>query len=803
MDNTWLFFPDRPVRLNDNILWKKEKNDIVWQQIEDIGQRLVQPIINKYASDSITFAIHGDWGAGKSSFQGMIKDRTEQLLKESGSVNRIKFCEYVASSYVNPDVSARTTLAMQVLTALADGDRSKALECFQTHSFYIGKEPSHLPDPRSIQLNVDLQSLATYLARLVDFPDLLSKELEGKEGQIKPFGEGVAGILVVMIDDLDRCPLETVTEILSITQQWGKVQNLFFILAINQNILLEAIRERTPEKAIFDPDYALEKYVQHTVTVPSLDTERLGSYVQNLLQEYDDEVSKAISENVIYLEKGLRYKTPRAVKRCLNTIRPDIKAQINSGQDPKKVIKERVLQYAWREFYTRFFVPSVKSDLPRPIFQKAWEDLESACRAYVQEAAYRQDFDDEKLDFLIKRVKNYYRDTLFPESLDRELVRYLAEPPYWLLDISDGEISQRDIASRIPGLVDKRMINPDDDPDTEFMNLYNAYRIALQREQPDEEVAMQYAFKAAQIVQDKIDLIPSHRADEVGNIAFSAERIGLIPFADGLFQLALKLKPDHPNNMKGYISLIADAQLKEKYDKGFDLIKRLENDFPDFKPLEVLALNIQMHHLIHEPFTISDEKIQELLKQLDTNRDSFEAWRSAMLLASQLKRYDLLRKISEKTLQPEIANSASYIYTRVRGLADSICDLNKPPEGKREAMEIYRRFLLRREVIDTDALTSIMHNYATLLYSQDYDDEAGKLWYEVYQLKPNDPKIRNNYSSYLIRGKRGDLAQKVQAGEAIYEMFLQPVNQVMPDRFSDADYIERFFSLFDGVAVGS
>jgi len=807
--NAWLFFPDRPVKLrHGNILWTQE-DDIVWQQIEDIARRLIEPVASNFSSDSITFAIHGEWGAGKSSFQGMIRDRTEELEKEllGDCRSRIKFCEYIASSYINLDVDVRTTLAMQVLTALANDDRSKALECFEATSFKTEKEQLSTPDPRSIQLNVDLQSLATYLSRLVDFPSLLSKELEGR-GQIKPFGEGIPGILVVLIDDLDRCPLETVTEILSITQQWGKVRNLFFILAINQNVLLEAIRERAPEKVISDPDYALEKYVQHTVTVPSLDSNRLRSYVQNLLQEYyeHDEVSKAISDNVEYLELGLRYRTPRAVKRCLNTIRPDIRAQISSNQDPKKAIKERVLQYSWREFYSKFFIPSVKSNAARPVFQKAWEDLESACRAYIQDASYRQDFDDEKLDFLIKRVKTYYRDLSFPEFLDRDLVRYLAHPPYWLLNIADEANLKKDSASRIPGLVDESLLRTVSvNLDNEFKRLYNANRVAIEREQPDVKTAMQYALEAAQIVQENFDVIPGHRADEVGNLAFSAESFGFIPFADALFQLALRLKPNHPNNMRGYVSFIADAQLGERYDIALNLLHQLERDFPDFRPDLVRGLKAQMARLTGNQISIPEDQLQQLLTQVEEHPTDKQLWATSMSFASHLSDYDLLIKLTEKTLRPEFISSFSLsdVYTRLRGLADSLSQLEQPMEARREALEIYSRFLSKSEIVESDHIPDILHNYAVGLYRYDYDDEAGKLWYEAYKIRPNDSRIRNAYSSYLIRAKRGDLAERIQEGKPISEMVLQPVHQVMPAQFSNADYIDRFFSLFDQIAVKS
>ena len=167
-------------------------------------------------------------------------------------------------------------------------------------------------DPRGLQPYVNLQLAAAYLSRLANFPTLLNDELTG-HGKIKPFGEGKPGVLVVMIDDLDRCPYPVVYEILRITQQWGSVQNLFFVLAINQKVLARAISEGAPDQIKGDPDYAVEKYVQHTVTVENLDPDRLRAYVRRLLDGYynDFETSRVIADNVAYLETRLRYKTPR------------------------------------------------------------------------------------------------------------------------------------------------------------------------------------------------------------------------------------------------------------------------------------------------------------------------------------------------------------------------------------------------------------------------------------------------------------------------------------------------------------
>jgi KAP family P-loop domain len=830
-NNSWTYFSDRPVGQHGNILWTQD-DDIIWKQIEDIAQRLVEPLTEKSQSESITFAIHGDWGAGKSSFQEMIKDRAKQIeVTSKETPSRLKFCEYIASSYVSLDADVRTTLAMQVLTVLANGDCLKVLEYFKSTSFQETKGKSS-SDPRSAQQNVDLQNLATYLSRLVHFPNLLSDALEGR-GIIRPFGEGVPGVLIIIIDDLDRCPLETITEVLSITQQWGKVNNLFFILAVKQDILLEAIKNKEQKNASFDPDYALEKYIQHAVTLPSLDANRLEKYVESLLKSYyeDDEVSKIILDNVIYLEKGLRYKTPRAVKRCLNTIRPHIQSQINYGNssrsdDYKRKMKEHILHYSWREFYTNYFEKSFKTSENRLTSGEIWRELELACIEYVKEYNLKKYFDEEKLDLLLDRIKDRYRDPLFPKPLDRDLVKYLATPPYWG-GSWDDTLTDKDNNNPTSPVINNSTKDKNEDSnhsknsdeegnkntnfftksllvnskvsnvDLEFVRLYNAHRIKIGQDDPDVEAAMDYALKAAQLVEGNFDSIPSHRADEVGNLALKAESFEFIPFADAMFQLALKLKNNHPQNMQNYVSFIADEKYSLRYKDALEILADIEKNHSDFKPEVTFKLKAQIAHLTGKETPITDEVMKSLLNKIDSDPSNLDLWNSGMSIALQVKNYDLLVSITKKTLKPEFAISNSYIYLRIRALADALGSLKDPSIAKDEAMQLYHLLLLNKDTLNLSSirLSDIQHNYAGLLYSKDYDDEAGKLWYEAYNLQPKDENINNSYSSYLIQGKRGDLAQKVQSGELLTEIFLQPKHQNMPECFSTADYIEKFFNL--------
>lgn len=57
--------------------------------------------------------------------------------------------------------------------------------------------------------------------------------------------------------------------------------------------------------------------------------------------------------------------------------------------------------------------------------QRAWRTLESVCVAYVREPGIFSDYDEQKLDFELQRVKVQYGNDPFTVPLDRDLVKYL------------------------------------------------------------------------------------------------------------------------------------------------------------------------------------------------------------------------------------------------------------------------------------------------------------------------------------------------------------------------------------------
>jgi len=328
--------------------------------------------------------------------------------------------------------------------------------------------------------------------------------------------------------------------------------------------------------------------------------------------------------------------------------------------------------------------------------------------------------------------------------------------------------------------------------DADFMQLYITSTSAYER--GDKDTSMRTALELYKLARNNVGNLPSHRSDEVGNLGLRAEQLRRYDFADALFQLALYMKPTHANNMQHYISFILDTARRERYELTGKLLRRLESpEHKDHRPERTLRLRAQWAEATDQPFALSDAQKQELVYRVSTQARDFGVYSSAMLLATEVaKSPELMLQLFEASLSD--ADSVTYVYRRLRGLADSLTDFRSKIEIRQQAMEIYRRLLQHPEWIGEAGVNAVVHNYATLMYVYDYKEEAGRLWHRVYLAAPNDSQIQSAYAGYLITAKAYEQARKVQAGELLEgEPVLQKQAARTPEQFSDAPYIDRAF----------
>jgi KAP family P-loop domain len=285
MDSTsyrnWIFTDDRPIATeDDDLLWH---NDNIHEKLQHIAERIIGPLYletSKYSfqiSNSMTFAIYGRWGMGKSSALKMLKEKVLCIAKREGVSERFKLCEYVASAYEPFAMDARITLAQCIFTTLS-GSNSRAIQLLgeQINSYREGIIKTG-PDRHIIARDsYTLQEIATNLSKLIDFDQILQEKMLGNDGK--------SCVLLILIDDLDRCTDNFIWQILNFIQQLSDVPNIFFALAVEEKCLKSAVDKLSSKHDNeTDSDLALEKYIQHEISVPNMSEDSLPHFIEKLL----------------------------------------------------------------------------------------------------------------------------------------------------------------------------------------------------------------------------------------------------------------------------------------------------------------------------------------------------------------------------------------------------------------------------------------------------------------------------------------------------------------------------------------
>lgn len=154
-------------------------------------------------------------------------------------------------------------------------------------------------------------------------------------------------LLVVFIDDLDRCSEETVLAVCEALKVYLDVPGLVFVVGCDRSALGPSglLRDLSPAGSAF-----MEKIFQTSYRIPVADNDGVGRYVEWCARTagihgiLDDELRRLLVER-----SG---RNPRRIKRLVNGF--VLEATLNpvwSGFRPEAVIRTLLLQYFYPEFY--------------------------------------------------------------------------------------------------------------------------------------------------------------------------------------------------------------------------------------------------------------------------------------------------------------------------------------------------------------------------------------------------------------------------------------------------------------------
>lgn len=281
---------------------------------EAIARTIIKTL--RYRPDqAVTFGVHGDWGAGKSSILEMI----QATLEGDKTVVCLKFNGWRFQGFEDAKIALIEGIVLELLGARTWGTkiRKKGVALLKRIDYLkvarrggpaLWNMTTGLPSPGQ------LDAVTNALKRVADDPgqvvtrENVEKVVKSAGGFLKPaqdkripqeiekFREAFAGLLkdagveqlVVLVDDLDRCLPETAIQTLEAIRLFVSSERTVFVVGADEAMIEYAVRRHFPDvpDTTLPRDYArnyLEKLIQVPFRLPALGEAETRIYVALLL----------------------------------------------------------------------------------------------------------------------------------------------------------------------------------------------------------------------------------------------------------------------------------------------------------------------------------------------------------------------------------------------------------------------------------------------------------------------------------------------------------------------------------------
>jgi len=766
--------------------------------LKSIAGYIVQAATNTHAPSSMTFAIYGKWGAGKSSALRVLEDliKNEAAQGQSATPDQsltISFTYFDSPLWERfPDV--RPALAYEIVRGISP----KALsEIAALLGAMTGRNPAVLP------ADADLKRAVLFFDVLSSIPSAPVLEQWMRDTAVRFSGAtgGTSHAHVVMIDDADRCSFSFTARLLAAMNYWQTTPgfSIFFIIAADHDYLLDSLRENLPHGAR-NPVQALEKYVHLSVNMPGFleDIEDVGSFLEKLTDAVLDDGSmdqarreelKAIIEESVrtypscvfapLLELDESSLTPRAVKHRFNTFMAEFKPQTGLDKLPVTDLKDWIIKAFWPEFWWQFIwklkvMPRDRDT--RDWDQKAdWVDGLTSLGKDLLDVRRRDRPGEDSTSALRSLAASKGVDL---REIDPLLVMYLAVAPEWQRPPAGPpgtKSSLRDTGVGISRQSDEPLIPQDEDdgagepasvPATPDDRVFY-YRLVAEQahDAGDDTLARGYLVGIAEVVKE--GSLQRRSAATVGNAALLAERMHDPELALELHQAANNVDPHHWNVAQNFVEFIIDEHLTGLYAHARDMLAQLQTQGARHKPERTSMLLLRFADVAGERPSpeMVQSSVDRFIRELSQDPTLTQLVRLFSLGQDNLSVDQASRACQIVCEAPSADDTVKYRTLRILGDFLAPSDEDKV-EGL--ASDIYR-YLLGTGLAcfaESDA-NDVKHNLATLLSNRGFANAAALLWEEVYTTRPGDQTVRRAFAIQLDRIDREADAAKVLMGQEL------------------------------------
>lgn len=260
---------------------------------DTFAQQILDILVDEKTDTPFVIAIHGEWGSGKTSLIKSIKKLFDEKIQDKDW----KSLEFDAWEYERVDVIA--ALLQQIQNTYPNaGDKarnfSKSLGSFVLDAA-LRKIVGMNKRDALVHFNQFTSSIST-----------IKKDLENitKDGR-----------LIVFVDDLDRCNIDNVLDMLEAIKMFLTAHGIIFVIAVDMEKIERAWKLRYNNKeGLLEGRQHVDKIFQLKLSLPPKDDAEIEKLVSSMVP--DDSLSKN--------EKGLIINgcepNPRKIKRLLNLV---------------------------------------------------------------------------------------------------------------------------------------------------------------------------------------------------------------------------------------------------------------------------------------------------------------------------------------------------------------------------------------------------------------------------------------------------------------------------------------------------
>ena len=425
-------------------------------------------ILNKENKTPFSIAINGKWGRGKTTLMRTIR---EELKGKSGKGNnrKVKSVWFDAWKYLETDsmlaalvfgifeeMASEKGLIDKLKAKIVGGKQINILKAFsdiaRTLTVSQVEFDKWLEDPAYERKLSFYDQFQKYMKKILTTFVLEKEEEEYSDKK---------GVLVIFIDDLDRCPPKQITKVLESINLFFDQEGCFFVFGADISMVSKAIDFDYKNLEGFSGIDYIKKMIQLQFDLPEIEEEGIKKFMEEELN-----IEEPLKEYFELIIEGLE-SNQREIKRFINSL--NLMRMLGESIEIKGYAEELLIKWSILNFSSKSFIEEVNENPELMVkmqeISQMQNDEREKCIKGMDEA-YKIFIEDKKILEILKKgdkkfektdIRNYiFLSSVAPEKPEGVYLRgeglhgvNLRGANLWKRDLRGANLWKRDLHGAI------------------------------------------------------------------------------------------------------------------------------------------------------------------------------------------------------------------------------------------------------------------------------------------------------------------------------------------------------------------